>query len=78
MLDNPQTNKEIPAAYMLNRTERAIGFAAGFADGKIAKQKQIVEMIQNIRQTWVRPNALNFDKELRLIIEKIESLDEQR
>lgn len=76
MLDNPQTNREIPAAYLVNRTEQAIGFAAGFADGKIAKQKQIVDMIQNIRATWVRPSALNFDKELRLIIEKIESIDE--
>ena len=74
MLDNPQTTKEIPAAYRTNSIE----YAAGFVDGKRAKQKQVVDMIQNIRDTWVRPNALNFDKELRLIIEKIESLDEQR
>jgi hypothetical protein len=74
MLDNPQTTKEIPAAYRTNSIE----YAAGFVDGKRAKQQQIVDMIQNIRATWVRPSVLNYDKELRLIIEKIESIDEQR
>lgn len=74
MLDNPQTTKEIPAAYRTNSIE----YAAGFVDGKRAKQKEIVDMIWQMIRTWVRPSALNYLAELKKIIEKIERLDEQR
>ncbi len=74
MLDNPQAIKEIPVAYRTSSIE----YAAGFVDGKRAKQKQVVDMLNDLVASWVRPSGINFRAELNKIIERVENLDEPR
>lgn len=70
LLDNPQTQKEIPAAY---RTYSA-DYVAGLLAGQRLKQEQIVQMLTKYRDDWVRPSGINFRFELTKVIERIESV----
>ena len=59
----------------MNKLPTTLGELQAYADQVRAQEReQVARVIENVRDTWVRPPALNYQRELTKLVELIKGV----
>jgi hypothetical protein len=59
----------------MNKLPTTLGELQAYADQvRVQERKQVARVIENVRDTWVRPPALNYQRELTKLVELIKGV----